>query len=420
MRRARTLRRRLMLAFAVFTLAVATLFGALALVFTYAVEDQFFNDALRDEAAYLLEHHSQAGTWVAPRFDYMSLHENVSTTSPDLRQGLRADPTRSEFAGDNGRHYHVRQLPSTEALLVAEVSDQLVVRRMRDEILRWLAVVASVVVALALLVGSWLARQTAEPLAALSRQVEAMRPAQPPRAFADNQAILEIGVLARGLESLSLRVHAFVEREQAFTRDASHELRTPLAVIHSACERLGKDAQLSADARRQVDFMRQSVWQLEQTVAALLTLARDQTATLAAESVALLPLIEQVIVEQSNLLYGKPVNVQVDVPNDARMVLPPSVLHMLLANLIANAFAHSAAGFVRINVENGRLRIVNSDQIDPALTDDLHQPSVKGQASTGYGFGLAIVERLCDRHAIDFQIAFDAHTTRASFAPRRV
>ena len=75
------------------------------------------------------------------------------------------------------------------------------------------------------------------------------------------------------------RVQALIAREQEFTRDASHELRTPLTVILSAVERLMVEERLSVAGRQHLGHVRQSALQLEQTVATLLSLAREDQPT---------------------------------------------------------------------------------------------------------------------------------------------
>ena len=130
------MRRRLMQAFAIFALVVAALFGAYAMLFTYLVEDRFFSDALQYEAAAQREHRARTGRWMSPRTESMSVYENPSSFPADLRERYRVGPTRSEYPGGAGRHYHLLRLaPATGgnsgAFLVAEVSQQLVVRRIR-------------------------------------------------------------------------------------------------------------------------------------------------------------------------------------------------------------------------------------------------------------------------------------------------
>lgn len=416
--RVHRLRNRLMLAFAVFALAVASLFGLYVAVFVYSVEDRFFDAMLEQEAHQQLDQRAAGGIWSAPRNAFMTVHESSATFPADLKTAFDAEPWRHEFAGTQGRHYHLRALQpvgaGTPGWLVAEVSEQLVVRPMRGQILGLLAWSGLAVVVVAVLAGAWLARRTTRPLSKLAALVDGMAPDRLPVGFAAEFPDDEIGVLARGLDNLTGRVRAFVAREHAFTRDASHELRTPLAVIRSATEQLANEPELSVAGRLQLAHVQHSARQLEQTVITLLTLAREESLEQDALPLAVLPVLEQVVVEQAALLDGKPVQVRVEVPRNVRLTVPGPVLHMLLANLVGNAFAHTRAGEVHIDVAAGRLRIRNTAPAgDP---DTIVRPFAKGEGSAGFGLGLAIVYRLCDRFAIDLRIEGTEHATVASFS----
>ena len=412
-----------MAAFAGFALVVAALFGLYAVAFVYTVEDRFFEAMLEQEATTQLRHHAASGRWARPQSPFMAVHGDTATLPEDLAARLRAEPRRTEFSGAQGRHYHLRLLQPVGARdptwLVAEVSGQLVVRPMREQLLRVLAWTGLLVVALALGLGYWLARRTAKPLSRLAALVEGMTPEHMPASFAQDFADDEVGVLARGLEGLVGRVRAFIAREQEFTRDASHELRTPLAVIRGATERLAAEPHLSGDGRRHLDHVWQSAEQLEQTVTTLLSLAREDAAGAPATTpVALLPVLERVIVEQSRMLEGKPVTVEVQVPHGTTFALPAPVLQILLSNLVGNAFAHAECGQVRIEFAQGRLCIANrSPALSAADLNDLYQPFRKREGSAGFGLGLSIVRRLCDRHAIDLRIDSTGDEIHASFAP---
>jgi signal transduction histidine kinase len=403
------LQNRLMVAFAGFALFTAALFGLYAIAFMYSVEDAFFDAMLDQEVAAQLQQHAASGQWAEPRDAAMRIYPDSASFPDDLKTLHDEEPWRREFPGLNGRHYHLELMnppaPALPAWLVAEVSDQLVVRPMRDQVFVLLAGSGLLIVALALLTGFWLARRTAGPLSRLVALVDDMSPARLPRDFAHAFQDHEVGILARGLEALAGRIDAFVAREQEFTRDASHELRTPLAVIRSAAERLMTEPGLSDAGRQHVGHMRQSALQLEQTVMTLLSLAREDQPGATVAPVPVLPVLERVIVEQSPLLEDKAVVVEVLVPQNACLALPAPVLHILLSNLIGNAFAHTESGDVRIDVDRGRLRIANSgDGIDPALRWPLQQLFSKREGSRGFGLGLAIVRRLCDRYAIDLRI----------------
>ncbi|WP_146909125.1 sensor histidine kinase [Arenimonas daejeonensis] len=417
-RRAASLRRRLMLAFGSFTLLVAGMFGLYAVVFMYAVEDSFLEATLAQEGAALQRQHATTGTWGQPREPWIRLHDSAAAFPDDLRRAHASEPDREEFAGEAGRHYHLLALRGTDgtaqAWLVAEVSAQLVVRPMRDDILALLAVTALVLVLLALGVAAWLAHRTAGPLARLAGEMERLDPGDPPRGLDRGFRHDEVGVLAHGLQSLADRLREFVAREREFTRDVSHELRTPLAVIRSASERLLARTDLDADARASAQHLQQSAMQLQQTVDLLLSLAREERIVPSAP-VRVLPVLERVIVDQSPLAEGRAMELQVEVADADTTDLPEAVLRSLLSNLVGNALVHGAEGIVHITSGNGDLCIANPVAGDAVLGH-------RREDSPGFGLGLGIVRRLCERHGIVLDVREVDGQVRARFPlpPRRL
>jgi len=406
----RRLRRHLVLAFTAFTVLVAAVFGLYAVVFMYAVEDSVFEAQLAREAAVQLATHAAGGDWRTPADTGIVLYRDPARFPADLKPGFAQEPWRSEFSGREGRHYHVRPLqppaPAAPAWLVAEVSRQLVVRPIRDRVVMVLACTALVMVLLAIWLGVWLARRGTRPLYRLVHRVETL-PVQPQggRALASEFADDEIGVLARALDRLSQRVSAFVAREHAFTRDASHELRTPLAVISSAAGQLLGETGLSERGRQHVQHIRLSALQLQQAVAALLALAREDSDTPPSAPVKLVPLLERIIVEQAPLLETRAVEVELALADDAALLAPEAPLRMVLANLVGNAFAHTHRGRVRIHMEHGELQVLNSSDGGATLQQwPQPRPFDKGEHSPGSGLGLEIMRRLCDHHGLRLRI----------------
>jgi signal transduction histidine kinase len=415
-RRALSLRRRLMIAFALFTLLVAGLFGLYAISFMYAVEDNFLEATLTQEAAALQRQRATTGTWGVPRESWIRLYAQPADFPDDLREAFEEEPQRHEFAGTDGRHYHVRALRDAagdpQAWLAAEVSGQLVVRPIRDDILALLATTALILVALALGVAAWLAHRTAGPLARLAGEMQRLDPSDPPRGLDRGFRDDEVGVLAHGLQSLADRLREFVAREREFTRDVSHELRTPLTVIRSASERLLARSDLDADARASAGHLQQSALQLQQTVELLLSLAREQ-AVAPGGTVRVLPVLERVIVDQSPLAEGRAIELEIDLPEPTLTDLPEPVLRCLLSNLVGNALAHGAEGTVCIHLDRGDLCIVNP------VVPDIDRPfGQRRDDSPGLGLGLGILRRLCERHGIALDVREMQGRVSARFALR--
>ncbi|MBH1494530.1 HAMP domain-containing histidine kinase [Stenotrophomonas maltophilia] len=404
------LRRRLVVAFTVFALLIASVFGVYSLVFMYAVEDSIFNAQLDREAQAQRAYHARTGHWGLPADAAVQLHDSPATFPADLRTVFAEEPWRSEFGGEQGRHYHVKRLQASPSMppawLVYEVSEQLVVRPVRDRVVLLLGGTALGMILVAILLGLWLARRATRPLYALVHEVEALQPPSGQRThLADRFGDDEIGVLARALDGLSERVAAFIEREHAFTRDASHELRTPLSVISSAAGQLLGEAGLSARGQQHLQHIRLSALQLQQAMTALLALAREEPADACCGPVRLVPLLERVIVEQSPLLASRPVDVQLSVPHGAALRAPEAALQVVLANLIGNAFAHTPQGTVSITFETGVLQVYNTASSTPSLGSwPTPRPFQKRADSSGSGLGLEIMRRLCDHHGLHLDI----------------
>ena len=445
------LQRRLMLSFTLFTLGVSAVLGMFAISFAYSVEDRFIEAILSRDATEMEARHQVSGLWPVPPQAFMQRHDSAASLPDDLRLAWQAEPRRREFPGTQGRHYHLHWLdrprgappgrppdpPVPDArhpLLVAEVSALLEVRPLRRELLVWWAAGSGGLTLAALGLAAWRARRISAPLVRLADAIARSRPGDGLTQF--NRFALdsrddEVGLLARHLDALTARSQSFIDREQVFTRDVSHELRTPLAVLGMASERMLGRNDLPADVAAQLQQMRQVLWDLEQTVNTLLALAREEhapavsagmsaamsagmsagtaadgAAGTAPAALAVLPLLERVVLEQASRLQGKDIQLEIAVSPALRIDLPTSVLHILLSNLVGNAFSHCEPGPVRLAADAQGLHLHNrSETLPPGLSERLGQPFQKGAASAGHGLGLAIVHRLAEHQGLQLSIS---------------
>jgi signal transduction histidine kinase len=395
-----SLHRRWMLAAALFTLAVTALFGLFAMAFVYTVEDRFFERLLQQEAQAQREHHRTHGRWAPTRADFLVVHDSAASLPPEVAQVLAQEPRRRELAGRDGRHYHLLALeaPGSAPWLVAEVSQQLVVRPIRTELLGWLAGWGLVTVALALGLGWGLARRVSGPLERLANRVAMAVPATPgsttagalPGGPAPGGAVQdEVTELARAFDALLARTHDFIAREQAFTREASHELRTPLAVLQLGIQRLQAHTDLPAEAQATLTTLYAATQWMQQTVEALLTLAREvERGAQTHAPVALLPLLEQWVLAHAEWLDAQALTLDLQLDRHARLPLPAPVLQLVLACLLGNAFTHGrAGGRVSVHFDGQALCIENPSRSDEARADE-------DAPRNGHGFGLVLVQRL--------------------------
>ena len=407
-----------------YAVLVGTLFGGLAMLFVYAVEDQFFVTTLRAEADRQRLHRRTHGAWTAPALPFISLYAQGQGLPADLARQRAAQPRQNEVEGDGGRHFHLLRLDADGTLLVAEVSQQLVVRPLRQTLLAWLLGSGLAAVALALLLAAALARRTSAPLARLAQAVAGSRPDELPRDLASlanmerGQVHDEVGELARHLDALHQRTRDFIAREQAFTADASHELRTPLAVLGLAIERLRQQAPLAQQTV--LASLQAALWQLQQTVELLLALAREAPHPAPAEELPLLPVLEQTLLAHAPLLEQQGVQIELEVSPRTTRCWPPALTQLLVANLLANALAHARSPQIRIEADAHRLSLCNASDAPPAalLAEGAagRQPGLKGPASSGQGLGLSIVRRLAERHGLSLTLSHEQGHTCATLS----
>jgi signal transduction histidine kinase len=205
--------------------------------------------------------------------------------------------------------------------------------------------------------------------------------------------------VASALDDLQTRVAGFVAREQAFTRDVSHELRTPLAVVRSTVSRLATDDRLSEAARPALARVLGACDRLEWTIRSLLALARERAVADASAITLVRPVVEAVVLELEEPLRARSLALETDLPAGFALAAAPDVLHLVLGNVLGNACAHSASGVVRVSRDGAALVIVNP--VDPiSLPDGLGTRGVRREDSPGYGFGLELSRRLCERSAL--------------------
>ncbi|HAW94233.1 MULTISPECIES: sensor histidine kinase [unclassified Arsukibacterium] len=412
-----SLSRRIVVQFCIFTLVISAVYSLISFILMYTLEDSFIEQQLQQEAAYLSTQYQQTASWPAPRSQSMQLHFSRDSLPDEIRPKALAEPERKEFFGQQGRHYHLYTVSAQpEVLLLAEVSRQLLVRPISGGVLQFLLISALLVSSIACLIAWFVSRRTTRPLKQLAALVDSAAPQQLPqqfsKQFASQFANDEVGILARTLEQSLGGIARALEREKSFTADVSHELRTPLAVIKNTVELWQSQQtgyqqntqQHTAHPRTEPDAdqllitrIYDAAVQMEKTVQTLLILAREEHTAAKHSSTALMPLVERAILDNSMLLQGKAVRVQLCDSCQVIINANADMLKVLLDNLLSNAFKYTEAGEISIAFSDNCLLIRDTG---PGIAADIYphitEAGVKARHSTGFGFGLAIVKRLCE------------------------
>lgn len=275
----------------------------------------------------------------------------------------------------------------------------------------WLLVITGVVGTLGTLgfgLGIVVMRRAVAPVAQLAKVVADINPEQ--LSAEDHKRIEstrfgddEVGLLARTIEKTLERISAFVERERYFTSSASHELRTPITVITGALELL-EQSDLSATDVKTLNRVRRATLDMKTTIEMFLCLSRETDDGLYNEMFLVMPLVSLAVEQQRYLLSGKFVDVEIAEHANPIVYGHPQAFSIAVNNLVRNAFEHTldGQGPITVRIKQNELLVTNQVSSD---ADERHTPTEA--SSHGYGLGLGIVQRLCERNGWSFSLLSD-------------
>ena len=326
-----------------------------------------------------------------------------SANAPDKRLSPRSEGF-DDVAVD-GERWRVFSSYDEHREILVQVGE---LRSARDEIAFAVArgLAAPLVVALPVLgVLIWIAVTFGlAPLGAVGRAVAERDPANlapldvgsPPR---------EVAPLVASLNSLFERVRASMEHERRFTADAAHELRTPIAALRAQAE-VALAADDAAQRRHALEGVIAGCDRAAHLVGQLLTLARLDPAR--AESPGgtadLATIAREVAASHAQAAMDRGLDLSVEAPVSATVAADPSLVQILLRNLVDNAVRYAAGVGREIHIEiaggdHPVCRIVDDGPGIPPedrarLGERFHRR--EGTGEPGSGLGLSIVQRIAN------------------------
>lgn len=406
-----SLRFRILGAFVLFGLFIGITFGIAAALIPLGFEDELFERRLEIEMTSFLHRYSDDPDTPLPDSAYITGY--IGTTKMPAEKQQVARRVSAGIHEDQGKEYHLAKgkLPGSDEFLYLfyDTGDLELHHQWMTRIIAQLILMLTVIILIAVSLGWLLSRQIIAPLSRLAELVRHSEPKNLPTGFSNNFYPDEVGALARTLESALQRVSDFVTREQRFTRDASHELRTPVTVIkgaleimqqHEACQRPPLASPLGRITR--------NIREMEHLIETFLWLGRE-TPGETPQPLAVKALVVETIAQHRHLLEKKAVTVAVEEVRATTVCVPPAIVKIMVGNLIRNAFHFTAGGAVRVVLGGDHLAIADTGPGLAAPEEGLNKhpnPSQKFESieNIGFGIGLTIVERLCERYGWSLEL----------------
>ncbi len=393
MKKADSLRRRIIGAYMTFAVAVSAVFAIIAALAVEGIEQKLVDERLEEIALWAAPRHTGGMPVQMPAG--LTFHHGA-----DIPRSLRGLPHGVREITVDGTDLHVLAGNDGHGEFVVVDHDS---EYEKIEIVVYSMFAAGFLafVACSLILARFLANRIVTPITLLSEAVEERRDQLPCLERSD-----ELGVLARAFARRTGELKQFLDRERFFTGDVSHELRTPLTVISGAAEvliaRTEGEPALQAPAERIYRAAREA----SDVTSVLLRLARTPQG-LEAPQQSVAELAEYEVARCQPMVADKPVTLRYQDGSDFIVYGSRELLQAAISNLLRNACAYTEQGEIVLRLEQRSIIVEDTGPgLPPAALARLRgesRPDDDG-ASSGTGLGLGLVQRICIYLGAELQV----------------
>jgi signal transduction histidine kinase len=374
------------------------------------IEERLVKSAILEEADYFWKYYLGDDDFNLPDTKNLTGYFDPMLLPPIIQDKLPTEPGFYEFSDLSNRLVLYVSGAQHETLYLVYYRGQV------DALVLYYGLFPLLVVLTILYLSLWLAyrysRRTISPITRLATHINEIDLKKKDLSLTLKdpgfQSDDEIQILTDAISHLGERLNEFVTRERNFTRNASHEFRTPLTVINIAADMMLIDNNLPDKSQNSLLKIKRAVYDMESLTEAFLMLAREDAGSMTRYQVNVNQVVLGQIERNRFLKESKDVEVRVTGKSQLRVHSSEAVIGVLIGNLIRNAILYTEQGEVRIDIEEDRLTVIDSGPgIPQSSIDRIFEPFHRGSDdnSPGYGIGLTIVKRLCDRFHWDIEVS---------------
>lgn len=393
MKKAESLRRRIIGAYMTFAITVSAVFSIIAAVAVEGIEGRLVDQRLMAVAEWAAPRH--AGGMPVQMPAGLTFHHGA-----DIPRSLRGLPHGVVDIKVDGTSLHVfaGSDEKGEYVVVDHASEY---DKIEIVVYSMFAAGFLAFVACSLVLARFLANRIVTPITLLSQAVEERHDRLPYLKRRD-----ELGTLARAFADRTGELKQFLDRERFFTGDVSHELRTPLTIISGAAELLMAQTAGQAGLHAPAERIHRAAREASDVASVLLRLARTPQGPDAPQQSAA-ELAEAETAHCQPLVADKPVSLRFEGGDDFMVRGPRELLQAAIGNLVRNACAYTERGEVVLRLEQHSIVVEDTGPgLPPAALARLcgeAAPDGDG-ASSGSGLGLGLVQRICTYLGAELQV----------------
>jgi signal transduction histidine kinase len=291
--------------------------------------------------------------------------------------------------------YHVMVAPHGEDRIYIQFDVTEIERS--EELLSLILLIAWIVlIVLLFFIARILSKRLSTPVAKLSQELSRINPDERGIQLSDHFADDEVGKIAQAFDSYTRKMDSYVEKQIAFAAMASHELRSPLTIVQTSADLIASRYD-NPDLIPHLDKIQRASANMANMIHALLAVTRDLPTSNAHQSIALQPLVDEILQPMAPEIRARQISIENRLVSDISVDADPTLLTVVLTNLIRNAVKHGQQSSIEIDMQASILSITdNGIGIDSEDLQHIFDFRFRGQHSQGYGVGLYISKLISD------------------------
>lgn len=268
-----------------------------------------------------------------------------------------------------------------------------------------------------LLINRSLARQVWKPFYNTLRKLRAYKVDNAEPLQLPHSEVNEFEELNTAVEQLAERSRKSYVAQKEFAENASHEMRTPLAIFQGKLELLMQTTPLTEEQATLITDMASASQRMARLNKGLILLTRIQNGQFPeTEEVSIKKMTIHLLEQYQQQITQKQLTLQQDWEEDLHVTANPTLIEVLLSNLLVNAIRHNlTGGQIAVKLADGVFTLQNTGQLYELNTSRLFQRFSKSSADIdSMGLGLEIVKKVCDLYQfeISYEYAHPLHTFR--------
>lgn len=227
----------------------------------------------------------------------------------------------------------------------------------------------------------YVVRSLSKPLSVIEDKITKMSPDSP--LFDVETQYTETRHIEQTLLDAKKGIAGYFQREKDFSRFASHELRTPIMVINGSSDLLARVPNQPPVALKAISRIQESSEQMRVLTEAFLLLGKATIDEHHYGDIDLAITLNQQLDEMEPLFAKQGLGYHLNQSLPVQIHAPESFVIIVINNLIKNAFSYSVDS-IEVTIQGKQLLITNRHDGNETY-------------NAGYGCGLVIVERICER-----------------------